>query len=302
MQTERILITGAAGNLGSTSRETIRILLEQGRSVRAMVRTLDERAESLRAMGAEIVVADMLDILAVRAAMQGCAVVYFNMSISPSYLEAATNMAVVAKSLGVTAFVNLAQMTLSQMSDTETTTSTQQRQHWLAEQMLRWSGLPVVYLRPTAFFDGLFLTLAANGIREENAIKLPFGDGKTSPIAGTDVGAAAAAVLANPSPHIGKIYELTGPASLSLTDIAREFSAGLGRPIRYVSVPPQIWEDKLREAGVPPHLLNHLLTMGALHRENRYDRLTSTFQQLVGRAPISAEQYARVHADDFSPS
>src|SRR5260370_3648474 len=130
MQPERILITGAAGNLGSTSRETIRILVEEGGSVGAMVRTLDERAESLRAMGAEIVVADMLDILAVRAAMQGCAVVYFNMSISPSYLEAATNMAVVAKSLGVTAFVNLAQMTLTQMRDTETTTSTQQRQHW----------------------------------------------------------------------------------------------------------------------------------------------------------------------------
>jgi uncharacterized protein YbjT (DUF2867 family) len=168
--------------------------------------------------------------------------------------------------------------------------------------MLRWSGLPVVYLRPTAFFDGLFLVLAAKGIREEDAIKLPFGDGKTSPIAGTDVGAAAAVVLADPTPHIGKIYELTGPASLSVTDIAREFSAGLGRAIRYVNAPSQVWEDKLREANIPPHLLNHLATMGELHRQNRYDRLTTTFQELVGRAPISAEQYARVHINDFTPS
>jgi hypothetical protein len=55
----------------------------------------------------------MLDIIAVRAAMQGCLVVYFKMSISPNYLEAAANVAVTAKGLGVTAFVNLSQMTVS---------------------------------------------------------------------------------------------------------------------------------------------------------------------------------------------
>src|SRR6185295_5726769 len=70
-------------------------------------------------------------------------VVYFTMSISPNYLEAAANVAVTAKSLGVKAFVNLSQMTVSEMSETETTSSPQQKQHWLAEQMLRWSGLPV---------------------------------------------------------------------------------------------------------------------------------------------------------------
>jgi uncharacterized protein YbjT (DUF2867 family) len=111
--------------------------------------------------------------------MRGCSVVYFTMSVSPNCLEAAANVAVTAKSLGVEAFVSLAQMTLSQMSETETTSSPQQKQEWLAEQMLRWSGLPVVYLRPTAFFDGMFLLPAtAKGIRDDNAIRLPFADGR----------------------------------------------------------------------------------------------------------------------------
>jgi uncharacterized protein YbjT (DUF2867 family) len=78
--------------------------------------------------------------------------------------EAATNVAVAAKSLGVKAFVNLSQMTVSEMSETETTSSPQQKQHWLAEQVLRWSGLPVVYLRPTAFFDGMLLVQGAKAI------------------------------------------------------------------------------------------------------------------------------------------
>ena len=301
MSQETILVTGAAGGVGSTAHTAIAILLEQRHRVRAMVRKLDARADTLRDMGAEIVVADMLDIIAVRAAMQGCSGVYFTMSIAPNYLEAATNVAVAAKSLGVRAFVNLSQMTVSQMSETETTSSPQHKQHWLAEQMLRWSGLPVVYLRPTAFFDGMFLLQGAKGIREDNAIRLPFADGKTSLIAGTDVGAAAAAVLANPAPHIGKVYDLTGLKSLTMAQYAQEFSSVLGRTIQYINVPPQIWEAKLREAQLPAHLIAHLITMGQLHRENRYDRMTDSFQQLVGRAPISAAEFASRHAAAFTP-
>ena len=299
MSEETILVTGAAGGIGSTARVAIGILLEQGRPVRAMVRKLDARSDALRDLGAEVVVADMLDIVAVRAAMQGCSVLYFTMSVSPNYLEAATNVAVTAKSLGVRAFVSLAQMTLSQMSETETTSSPQQKQEWLAQQMLRWSGLPVVYLRPTAFLE-IFLLQAAEGIRDDNVIRFPFGDGKTSPIAAADVGAAAATVLINPEPHIGKVYDLTGPQSLTMAEFAQEFSAALGRTIRYVNVPPQMWEAKLREARRPEHVTTHLIAMGELNRDNRYDRMTDTFQQLVGRAPISAAEFARRHAAAFT--
>ena len=81
-----------------------------------------------------------------------------------------------------------------------------------------------------------------------------------------DVGAAAAAVLANPEPHIGKVYDLTGPQSLTMTQYAEEFSGALGRTIKYVNVPPQIWEAKLQEAKLPAYLIAHLSTMGQLHR------------------------------------
>ena len=219
MSQETILVTGAAGGVGSTARVAIAILLKQGHRVRAMVRTLDGRADSLQELGAEVVVADMLDIVAVRAAMRDCSVVYFTMSVSPNYLEAAANVAVTAKGLGVKAYVNLAQMTLSQMSETEITSSPQQKQEWLAQQMLQWSRLRVVYLRPTAFFE-MFLLQEAKSIRDNNAIRFPFADGKTSPIAAADVGAAAAAVLANPEPHIGKVYDLTGHQSLTMVELA----------------------------------------------------------------------------------
>jgi uncharacterized protein YbjT (DUF2867 family) len=132
-------------------------------------------------------------------------------SVSDAYLAATVNAAAVAKHHGVKAFINMSQMTVSQMSITATTPSPQHKLHWLAEQALNWSGLPVVHVRPTVFLEGFFLTLTPDSVRESDQIKLPFGEGKTSPAAAEDVARAIAALLANPQPHVGKIYHLTGP-------------------------------------------------------------------------------------------
>jgi hypothetical protein len=65
---------------------------------------------------------------------------YFGMSVSDTYLAATVKAAAVAKHDGVKAFINMSQMTLAQMSITETTPSPQHKLHWLAEQALNWSA------------------------------------------------------------------------------------------------------------------------------------------------------------------
>src|SRR5262247_670577 len=150
-----ILVTGAAGQVGSVGRMLTSLLLDQGFLVRAMVRREDERAESLRAAGAEVLAGDLLEPGDVYRAVSGCRRVYFGMSVSAGYLEAAVTMAAVAREAGVSALVNMSQMTVSEMSIHNTTPSHQQRQHWLIEQVLSWSGLPVVTIRPTMFLESL---------------------------------------------------------------------------------------------------------------------------------------------------
>src|SRR5215813_14049603 len=152
-----ILVTGAAGQLGAVGRTVSGLLLDRGLRVRAMVRGDDDRAAALRATGAEVVVGDLLEPADVHRVVSGCRRVYFGMSVSARYLEATVIMAAVARDVGVSAFVNMSQMTVSQMSIQNTTPSPQQRQHWLSEQALAWSGLPVVTIRPTVFLDGFFL-------------------------------------------------------------------------------------------------------------------------------------------------
>lgn len=293
-----ILVTGAAGQLGAVGRTVTSLLLDRGLRVRAMVRREDDRAAALRAAGTEVVIGDLLEPTDVYRAVSGCQRVYFGMSVSAGYLEATVTMAAVAREVGVEALVNISQMTVSEMSIQNTTPSRQQRQHWLGEQALAWSGLPVITIRPTMFLESFF-PLASLTIRDQSRIELPFGQGKTSPVAATDVAQVIAAVLANPGPHVGRIYELTGPRSQDLQGVAQEFSDALNREVTYFDIPPEAWEQRLNNAGLPEHLTRHLVTMGELHRAGRYDRLTNGVEQIIGRPATSVHEFVSLHLNEF---
>ena len=148
-----ILVTGAAGDVGAVGRHLTAMLLDRGHRVRALVRRDDDRAQGLHRLGAEVVQGDLTDLASVHRAVEGCTRLYFGMSVSEAYLEATVNVAAVARHHGVQAFVNISQMTVTQMSITETTDSPQHKLHWLAEQALQWSGLPVITVRPTVFLE-----------------------------------------------------------------------------------------------------------------------------------------------------
>jgi uncharacterized protein YbjT (DUF2867 family) len=297
-----ILITGAAGRIGGVGRTITELLLKQGRPVRAMVRKEDERAQALRDMGAEMVVGNLLDLDSMHRAIAGCETMYFGMSVSDTYLAATVNAAAVAKHHGVKAFINMSQMTLSQMSITETTASPQHKLHWLAEQALNWSGLPVVHVRPTVFLEGLFLIMTADSVSKSNQIRLPFGEGKTSPVAAEDVARAVAALLVNPQPHIGKIYHLTGPQSENMHFYAQEYSKALGRTITYQDIPVERWREGLLKSGQPAHLVNHLTTIADLQRAGRFDRRSDEVLLLTGQAPLSVQEFVRRNAATFTES
>jgi NAD(P)H dehydrogenase (quinone) len=302
---EPILVTGAAGRLGGVGGTVVEMLRQRGLPVRALVRSDDERADALRAIGAEVAVADLTRAGDVARALAGCRRMYFGMSASAAYLEATVSAAAAAREQGdLEVFVNISQMTVSQMSLTEMTDSPQQRQHWLAEQVLNWSGLPVVHVRPTVFLQNPFFSeWAAESIARDATIRLPFGAGRTSPIDARDVAEVIAIILASPTAYIGKVYELTGPRSQDLRAMAAEYSEALGRTITYIDIPLEQWRDQeLRSRNLPEHVFEHLMTMARLHAANRYDRLTHDVEAITGRPATNVHDYVAHHAKLFGPA
>ncbi|BCZ23799.1 NAD(P)H-binding protein [Mycobacterium senriense] len=303
MSTPLYLITGAGGGTGGVSRQVIEQLRAGGNQVRALVHRDDARADPLRELGAEVVIGDLTEPRDVVNAMAGVDRMFFSMSVSPDYLTATAVICDAALEYGhLEVVVNMSQMTVSQMTLTSEGESHQHRLHYLAEHVLNWSGIPVVHIRPTAFLDNpIFTWFAAPSLRERNLLVLPFGTGRTSPIATSDVARAVAAVLVDPADRIGNIYELTGPTSLDIDGLAAEYARGLHRPIQGSDIPHETWvQEVLKPLGLPEHLQQHLTTMALLHRAGRYDRATDDVEKLTGQQASTVGEYVAEHPELFS--
>jgi uncharacterized protein YbjT (DUF2867 family) len=297
-----ILVTGAGGGVGGVGGEVVALLRQRGRPVRAMAHHDDDRADALRALGADIVVGDLTRPADVAMALDSVQRMFFSMSLAPSYLEATATVATVARAVGnLDALVAISQMTVSQMDALSMSESHHQRLHWLSEQVLNWSGLPVVHVRPTVFLDSpLFTTLAARSIADSGTIRLPFGTGRTSPIATDDVARVIATILTDPGPFIGSVVELTGARSQDMTGVADEYARALNRPVSYVDVPWDAWaQEVLPHLHLSAYVQEHIATVARLHRENRYDRFTSTVEDITGQPAETIEDFVR-RSDQFA--
>src|SRR6185437_14565931 len=121
-------------------------------------------------------------------------------------------------------------------------------------------------------------------------------------IAVEDVARVIAALLGDPQPHVGKIYNLTGPQSENMYFYAKEYSEALGRTITYQDIPVEPWRDGLLAHGFPAFLVDHLATMADLHRAGRYDRLTNDVLTLTRQEPLTVREVVRKNAATFTAS
>jgi uncharacterized protein YbjT (DUF2867 family) len=111
---------------------------------------------------------------------------------------------------------------------------------------------------------------------------------------------AVTSVLSAPENRAGSVYELTGPAVLNLDELAAQYAAALGRPVRAVRLPYAKWLDQLNEVGLDPYVQQHMATVARLHSDDRYNRLT-TDPRLTGHPAQSVAQYIRLHRNRFGP-
>src|SRR5882672_9401273 len=168
-----VLVTGAAGGRqGKTGRRVSETLLARGVPVRAFLRRIDERAERLRALGAEIVEGDLLDIQSVRRAARGASRVYFAYPVQEGLLDATAIMAMAAREAGVSHVVDLVMLQSSPDAPTP-----RMRQNYLSEQVFEWAGVGAVHVRATVFYENL--RAFAGPTLAQGVVTLPWADNDT---------------------------------------------------------------------------------------------------------------------------
>jgi uncharacterized protein YbjT (DUF2867 family) len=280
MTAKRLLITGATG---STGRHLVETLIKQGFAVRAIAHREDERARHLRALGAEVVVADLLNLDDAGYALEGIEAACLVYPIAPRLIEATVYFAQAAREAGVESIVNMSQISAQRDSKSQAA-----RDHWVAERLLDRSGIPVTHLRPTFFAQNYLHPALLGEIAQRGSISFPFGDGRHAPIAAEDQARLIAAILAEPGPHRGKTYSLQGPREMDHFEIAAALSEALGTTVRYQPVEIDAWRA---QAKLPPFLVQHLCGVAPGYREGLFGGTDTIIEKVTGKAPMAFEDY-----------
>jgi NAD(P)H dehydrogenase (quinone) len=288
-----ILVSGATGRTGGAAIDT---LLAMGKRVRAYVRSDDERAAALRQRGVAIAVGDFTDIDHIRAAMEGISSAYFLHPIAPGIITAAAYFAQAAKEAGVTAIVNM-----SQISARRESMSHAARDHWVSERVFDWSGVATTHLRPTFFAEWLVYPHFAKEIWAKKKIEFPFENGRHAPISADDQGRVIAHILAKPAGHEGKIYTLHGPVEMNHTEIAAAMSEVLGAKIEYAPTSIEVFKQKMEQLYKrPPFLVQHLVEVAQNYREGIFAGTNDVVEKITGTPALSISAFIEKNRKAFA--
>ncbi len=291
MSDRKILVTGATG---ATGKETVRILLERGNAVRALVRRDDDRAEALRKAGAETVRGDLRDFESVRAALEDIRSAYYVFPIEPGILQGTAYFAQAAKEAGVEAIVNMSQASARRIAKSHAA-----QDHWIAERVFDWSGVPVTHLRPTLFAEwALYWT----GFMKAGILPLPFGTGRHAPIAAEDQARVIANILIAPEAHAGKIYPLFGAKEMTFAEMTEETSRILGMPIRYQQIDVPTLKQMAKEHGreFDDFFWQHIAEIAHDHQSGVFAGTNDLVEKFGGRPPLTLREFVEKHRAEYT--
>jgi NAD(P)H dehydrogenase (quinone) len=287
MQQRKYLITGATGKTGV---HTVNNLLEAGHAVRAMVRKEDARSEALRAAGAEVVVGDLLDHDDLIRATTGMTGAYLCYPVRPGFIQGTAYFADAARRAGLEVVVEM-----SQISAREQAKSHAARDHWIAERVLDWSGVPTIHIRPTFFSEWLIFPWVRDTIVKEGKIALPYGEGRHAPISAQDQARFIAAVLTQPQGHIGKAYELCGPVEMDHHGIADEISKVIGKKIVYSPSTLEEYRAHLQKYDLPEFMIQHFIEVAVDYQNGVFAGQDGVIGELTGTPPQTVAGFVQDH-------
>lgn len=242
------VILGVSGNTGSVVAQT---LLDRGQSVRVVVRS-EEKGNIWKDKGAEVAVADVMDVAAMTKALDGADAAYFllqpdlaNETFLDDSIDRARAIVDAAKAARLPHAVILSSVG-AQHTDRVGPISTIA---YLERSFVK-AHIPLTAVRPEYFLENILSVMPAvqhEGIYPSMVLPLDF---KIDMVATQDIGLTVAEALLNPPAIAHRIIELRGANQYSANDVAAELSKVLGREITPIAVPQESWVETLKQSGL----------------------------------------------------
>jgi len=168
------------------------------------------------------------------------------------------------------------------------------------EISLEKAGLPATVLRPAWFDQNFTENFLHPLIRDQGVVAVPTGAGRTPFVDLDDVAAVAVATLLDDG-HAGRLYDLSGPESLTWQEAAETIGKVTGRQIAFVDMAPADWEAAAVGMGVPADYAAHVSELFSIVRDGREDYVSPDVAQVLGREPRSFGEWAETVRDAWLP-
>jgi uncharacterized protein YbjT (DUF2867 family) len=283
-----ILITGASGNVGKT---VLQEVAKSGAQHRAMYRRAAEAAKA--PAGTETVVADFAQPETLGAALKNVDSVYLVCSPIPELVQLESNMIDACVTAGVK---HVVQNSALGAGDYDKSFPVWHRQ---VEEKLKGTRLAWTILRPNSFHQNVVAFFAPT-IRTEGVFYSSMRDAKNSLLDVRDIAAVAAKSLAG-GEHTGKIYELNGPEAINYTELAKKICKVAAREVRYLDIPMDAQKKAMLDQGMPEWLTTALLDLQQYYLSGKGGETDGLLQKLLGRAPITMDEFLKENAAEFRP-
>ena len=242
------VISGVTGNTGSVVAQA---LLDKGQPVRVIVRS-EAKGEAWKAQGAEVAVADLLDVDAITKALEGANGAYFLLPpdlANEAFIDDSIRRADAIVAAAVAARLPHAVVLSSVGAQNEDRVGPISTIAYLENRLVQ-ASIPLTAVRPGYFLENIQDVMPAvlhDGVYPSMILPL---DLKIDMVATRDIGATIAEALLDPTPTARRVIELKGAAQYSAEDIAAALSRQLNREIAPVPVPLEAQAAQLKEAGL----------------------------------------------------
>jgi len=166
------------------------------------------------------------------------------------------------------------------------------------EDDMKKTGIPHCFLHSEVFMD---MQLAdADEIKKKGSFSCVVDpDARFNPIAVKDLGEVAAKILACPDEHEDTRYTLTGPGSLSMTDMADMYSKLVGKDVKYVKDEPQVCVEGYKKRGFNEWFAKALVELEENLSGGEFDFTSGDVLKLLERPPISFPEFLEQHKHLF---
>ena len=284
-----ILITGATGTIGHFLKQE---LLSAHHPVRLAVRNPKKFSDEDKAL-VEAVYFDYKDQDSRKQALQGIEQLFW-LTPSPTQMKAAETFDEIAvateflaemKQVGVQHIVRISGMGADQYKESP---------HFQVEELLRKSGIAYTILRP-AFFMQIFSSYYRDGIKKENRIHVYDAGVREAFVDARDIAAVAAKSFLDPS-HRQQIYTLTSSELLNYADIADLLTKTLNREITYTAQSDTDSMNTLTNSGWEQKAAEIYIMFLQAAQQGVFSVLTNDVKKVLGRDPISFQQYVKDYA------